>query len=207
MRIIFITGQSGSGKDTQAAKIISFLENSGKKVLSLNNGVCIRGWDSGSWLSELIKENNKLGELAPEVVVAYHAIRLMEEYKEKPDFIIWNGSPRTTSELRNLKGFIKALQVGFNNPDFKAHVLVLEVSDQICIQRIKKRNEVENRPETNTPEALRAKIWFYNKFTLGAISLIRTERDDYRNYFKISTVSGDNPEDIVFQGILNRLNL
>ena len=100
MRIIFITGQSGSGKDTQANKIISFLENSGKKVLSLNNGVCIRGWDSGSWLSELIKENNKLGELAPEVVVAYHAIRLMEEYKEKPDFIIWNGSPRTKNYVR-----------------------------------------------------------------------------------------------------------
>lgn len=207
MRIIFITGQSGSGKDTQASKIISFLENSGKKVLSLNNGVSIRGWDSGSWLSEIIKENNKTGELAPEVVVAYHAISLMEKYKEKPDFIIWNGSPRTSSELRNLKGFIKALQKGFKDLNFKAEVVLIDVPDEICIRRIEERNKIENRPETSTPEAIKAKMWFYNKFTIGALSLIRSEKDDYQNYFKIVTISGDNPEDIVFEGILNRLNL
>lgn len=207
MRIILFTGQSGCGKDTQAKKLIEFLENSGKKVLYLNNGDNIRAWNSGSWLSELVKENNKTGELAPEVVVAYHAIRVIEEYKEKPDFIIWNGSPRTSSELRNLKGFIKALQKGFGEPNFKAEVLLLDLCDEVCIRRIQERNKKEDRPETNTTQSLRAKIWFYNQFTVGTIALIRSDREDYKNYFKLFTISGDNPRDIVFDVILNRLNL
>ena len=207
MRIVFLTGQSGCGKNTQASKFIKFLESLGKKVLYIDNGDKLRGWDSGSWLSEHIKENNKTGGLAPQVVIAYHAIKTIEEYGQKPDFIIWNGSPRTSSELRNLKGFIKSLQVGFKDFSFKGEVVLIDVPDPICIRRIEERNKKENRPETNTPQSLNRKISFYNQFTVGALALIRSEREDYNKYFNLFTISGDNPEDVVFQGILNRLNL
>lgn len=202
MRIIFITGQSGSGKNTQSEKIVDYLKEQGKSVLYIDNGKNIRGWNSGSWINTIIRENNRLGKFAPPIfIMALAILESMDKFgAETPDFIVWNGSPRSQEELGDLRQIVQYLGV-------RAEVVVINVSDKLCRERIIERQARENREETTSEESINKKLSEYNNKTIGALAMLNDHKNYNSLFFQLINVFGENTPDIVFFNMKKKLKI
>ena len=135
---IVLFGPPGSGKGTQAEKLIDKY-----KLIHISTGDLLRSEVANQ--TKLGLEAKKImdaGELVPDEIVIGMIRKKIEEFKDGPGFI-FDGFPRTVEQARELR---KALT------DYDERVTVeisLEVPREELIKRLLKRGEESGRSDDN----------------------------------------------------------
>ena len=195
-RIIFITGQSGAGKDTLATSLAESFEEKYGQTISFSSGEEVRRFgQTGTYTAELVRENNQKGKLAPWfALIGTHFNKINNEFTGDEN-IIWNGSPRTPREFE-----INSQMVEFYG--LKADLVYLKVSDEECLRRIVERQKLESREGTANLEAINTKLKFFHEAVLPAIELARKDEN-----YTVHEIDGSGTKEEVFERVKKALNI
>jgi adenylate kinase len=113
-----------------------------------------------------IKPLYDAGQLVPDEIM----IDLIRERLDEPDAadgFVLDGFPRTMPQADALDAMLR--EIGRE----LTIVFALQVSDEICIERLLKRGQEEQRPD-DTPEAIRKRLELYHRETEPLIEHYRT---------------------------------
>ena len=160
---ILLLGPQGSGKGTQASKLA---ETYGIAHIATGDMLRVAIAD-GTELGRRIAPLYDNGELVPDELM----IELIRERLEEPDAaegFVLDGFPRTMPQAEALDGMLR--EIGRE----LTVVFALQVSDEICIERLLKRAREERRPD-DTPEAIRTRLELYHRETEPLIEHYRTQ--------------------------------
>lgn len=151
---LILFGPPGSGKGTQAAKLVEKYN-----LLHISTGDLFR-YEIGNKtpLGIKAKEYMNQGQLVPDEVTIG---MLKNKVNANPDVkgYIFDGFPRTTPQAEALDAFL-------GESDEKVSKLIaLEVDDEEIVKRLLKRGETSNRPDDSNEEVIRKRIEVYLKET------------------------------------------
>jgi len=155
---ILILGPQGSGKGTQARLVASSLG-----IPHVATGDMLRAAvEGGSELGRRVQPILLRGDLVPdELMVDLIRARLADE-----DGFVLDGFPRTVPQAEALDAMLdeigKPLDV----------VLLLEVSDDVSLERLLGRREAEGRSD-DAPEAIRNRLRLYHELTEPVVERYR----------------------------------
>lgn len=157
-----IWGVSGSGKDTQAEKLTTFLKEKGAYVpeycsVGKNLRHISEKNEQNFFMSEVKKTMNE-GGLLPEFVPIWVWTQWIYDVAKPNTHYIFNGVARKPKELPILINALHYLRV--QNPLF----LVLDVSEEEVIERLTLRGRSDD-----TEESIKKRIMWYNKENKEAI--------------------------------------
>jgi adenylate kinase len=159
---ILLLGPQGSGKGTQARRI-----SAEYGISQIAAGDMLRAAIAlGTPLGLEVKPILDRGELVPDELI----IDLIRERLEEPDAaegFVLDGFPRTMPQADALDSMLR--EIGRE----LTVVFALQVSDEICIERLLKRAREEQRPD-DTPEAIRTRLELYHRETEPLIEHYRT---------------------------------
>ena len=159
---ILLLGPQGSGKGTQAKRI-----SAEYGIPHIATGDMLRAAiASGTPLGQQVRPILEKGELVPDELM----IELIRERLEEPDAadgFVLDGFPRTTPQAEALDAMLR--EIGRE----LTVVFALQVSDEICIERLLRRAREEQRPD-DTPEAIRTRLELYHRETEPLIEHYRT---------------------------------
>lgn len=155
-RMYFLLSQSGGGKDTQAAKLLGWLQEYHIKYLYVSIGEEVRGTIADLGAENLFAKTtiqiSDQGKLQPAVVPIFFFLRKFLEKYTGRELIIVNGSPRSESELVLWSTMISAGYIP------EATIIHLDVNDDECRERLKKR---PGRPDTDDEKTRETKLAWY----------------------------------------------
>jgi adenylate kinase len=179
---ILLLGPQGSGKGTQAKRI-----SAEYGVAHIATGDMLRAAiEAETPLGRQVAPILESGQLVPDQLM----IDLIRERLEEPDAargFILDGFPRTTPQADALDGVLR--EIGRE----LSIVFALQVSDEICIERLLKRAREEGRPD-DTPEAIRTRLALYHRETEPLI-------EHYRTQGHLVTIHADGTPNEVFAEI------
>jgi len=159
---LLLLGPQGSGKGTQARRI-----SAEYGIPHIATGDKLRAAiASGTPLGLEVKPILDRGELVPDELI----IDLIRERLDEPDAadgFVLDGFPRTMGQADALDSMLR--EIGRE----LTVVFALQVSDEICIERLLKRARQEQRPD-DTPEAIRRRLELYHRETELLIEHFRT---------------------------------
>ena len=159
---ILLLGPQGSGKGTQAKRI-----SAEYGIPHIATGDMLRvAMEAETPLGLRVKPIYDAGRLVPDEIM----IELIRERLEEPDAadgFVLDGFPRTTPQADALDAMLR--EIGRE----LTVVFALQVSDEICIERLLKRAREERRPD-DTPEAIRTRLELYHRETEPLIEHYRT---------------------------------
>ena len=159
---LLLLGPQGSGKGTQARRI-----SAEYGIPHIATGDKLRAAiASGTPLGLEVKPILDRGELVPDELI----IDLIRERLDEPDAadgFVLDGFPRTMGQADALDSMLR--EIGRE----LTVVFALQVSDEICIERLLKRARQEQRPD-DTPEAIRRRLELYHRETEPLIEHYRT---------------------------------
>jgi adenylate kinase len=159
---ILLLGPQGSGKGTQAKRIAAEYG-----IPHIATGDMLRAAiASGTALGLEVQPIYDRGELVPDELI----IDLIRERLEEPDAaegFVLDGFPRTMRQVDELDSMLR--EIGRE----LTVVFALQVSDEICIERLLKRAREEQRTD-DTPEAIRTRLELYHRETAPLIEHYRT---------------------------------
>jgi adenylate kinase len=205
--ILSILGPQGSGKGTQAAKLVD--------KYNLNY------IDVGATLREMAKADpeidlivNKRGELLPDHKVFEIVTRYLNE-RQVNDNMLFDGYPRSVEQYNLINSYLS----GFNKKLEK--VIFLTIPDEISVQRLSARrihkvtgeiyNLITNPPpagtdptmleqrQDDTPQAISERLAMYHKQTQPLIEYLKTQG-------LVVEVDGTADIETVFEQICQKLN-
>jgi len=160
---ILLLGPQGSGKGTQAKRI-----SAEYGVPQIATGDMLRAAiASDTPLGLQVKPILERGELVPDALM----IDLIRERLEEPDAaegFVLDGFPRTTPQADALDSMLREIARELTV------VFALQVSDEICIERLLKRAREERRTD-DTPDAIRTRLVLYHRETEPLIEHYRTQ--------------------------------
>jgi len=160
---ILLLGPQGSGKGTQAKRI-----SAEYGVPQIATGDMLRAAiASDTPLGLQVKPILERGELVPDGLM----IDLIRERLEEPDAaegFVLDGFPRTTPQADALDSMLREIARELTV------VFALQVSDEICIERLLKRAREERRTD-DTPDAIRTRLLLYHRETEPLIEHYRTQ--------------------------------
>ena len=174
MRIL-ILGPQGSGKGTQARRIAA-----AHGIPHVATGDILRSAiAAGSELGLRVAPILERGDLVPDdLMVELIRHRLAEE-----DGFVLDGFPRTVPQAEALDAMLEEIGKPLDL------VLLLDVSDDVSIERLLERSRQEGRPD-DAPEAIRNRLRLYHGLTEPVV-------DRYRSEGMVVTVDGNRPvEDV-----------
>jgi adenylate kinase len=191
MRIILL-GPPGSGKGTQATRIIEAFH-----IAHLSTGEMLRAQvrantETGKRASEVMKG----GGLVPDQLI----LEIVEERIAQPDCrngFVLDGFPRTIAQAEALDDYLKTEKLDLD------HVIELKVAEEILLDRVMARAEQAKlqghavRADDNLG-ALKIRLDAYNQETAPLIEYYRSKRI-------LWTIDGLRPIDAVTQDIFNAL--
>ena len=179
---ILLLGPQGSGKGTQAKRI-----SAEYAIPHIATGDMLRAAiEAGTPLGRQVAPILESGQLVPDELM----IDLIREQLEEPDTVpgfILDGFPRTTPQADALDTMLR--EIGRE----LTIVFALQVSDEICIERLLKRAREEGRPD-DTPEAIRTRLELYHRETEPLI-------EHYRAQGNLVTIHADGTPNQVFAEI------
>jgi len=179
---ILLLGPQGSGKGTQAKRI-----SAEYRIPHIATGDMLRAAIAAeTLLGQQVKPILERGALVPDDLM----IELIRERLEEPDAaygFVLDGFPRTTPQADALDAVLR--EIGRE----LTVVFALQVSDEICIERLLKRSREEGRPD-DTPEAIRTRLELYHRETEPLI-------EHYRAQGSLVTIHADGTPNEVFAEI------
>ncbi len=179
---ILLLGPQGSGKGTQAKRI-----SAEYRIPHIATGDMLRAAIAAETpLGQQVKPILERGALVPDDLM----IELIRERLEEPDAaygFVLDGFPRTTPQADALDAVLR--EIGRE----LTVVFALQVSDEICIERLLKRSREEGRPD-DTPEAIRTRLELYHRETEPLI-------EHYRAQGSLVTIHADGTPNEVFAEI------
>jgi adenylate kinase len=160
---VLLLGPQGSGKGTQARRI-----SAEYGIPHIATGDMLRGAIAAETpLGRQVKPILERGELVPDDLM----IELIRERLEEADAtygFVLDGFPRTTPQADALDAMLRVIGRELTI------VFALQVSDEICIERLLKRAREEGRPD-DTPEAIRTRLELYHRETEPLIEHYRAQ--------------------------------
>jgi adenylate kinase len=159
---ILLLGPQGSGKGTQARRI-----SAEYGIPHIATGDMLRGAiDAATPLGLRVKPIYDAGNLVPDEIMIELIRGRLEESDAAEGFVL-DGFPRTVAQADALDSLLR--EIGRE----LTVVFALQVSDEICIERLLKRAREEQRTD-DTPEAIRTRLELYHRETEPLIEHYRT---------------------------------
>jgi adenylate kinase len=160
---ILLLGPQGSGKGTQAKRI-----SAEYGIPHIATGDMLRAaMGAGTPLGVRVKPIYDAGELVPDHLM----IELIRERLDQPDAregFVLDGFPRTTAQADALDTMLREVERELRI------VFELQISDQVCIERLLKRAAQEGRPD-DTPEAIAKRLELYHRETEPLVEHYRAQ--------------------------------
>jgi adenylate kinase len=183
---ILLLGPQGSGKGTQAKRICE-----GYGIPHIATGDMLRAaMAAGTELGRKVKPIYDSGGLVPDdLMIELIRERLAEDDTEN-GFVL-DGFPRTMAQAEALDPILRQIGKELNV------VFVLQLSDELCIERLLKRAQLEGRVD-DTPDAIAKRLEIYRRETEPLIEW-------YRIRSNVVTVHGDRSVNEVFAEIQRAL--
>jgi len=185
MNLVFL-GPPGSGKGTQAIRVAEKLN-----ITHLSTGDVLReAVKNGTDLGKQAEAYMKKGELVPDALIVGIIENKIAGGELDGGFIL-DGFPRTIPQAESLK------EMFANNKITLDKALLLKVSDEEIVKRIKGRAEQEGRAD-DTEDVVRNRLDVYRKQTQPIEEFYRTES-------VLTEVNGEDSMENVFANILEAL--
>jgi adenylate kinase len=185
MRIVLL-GAPGSGKGTQAARMVERLG-----VPHISTGVLLRNAAKrGTELGLKAKSLTDRGELVPDDIMT----DMIEERLSRPDVangFILDGYPRNLSQAKSLDSMLERLGQPANE------AIQIDVDPEQIFKRLAGRATKEHRSD-DTEEVVRNRMRVYHEQTAPVI-------DYYEGRGMLTHVLGDGPVEVVLERILSVL--
>lgn len=179
-------GPQGSGKGTQASRISATYG-----VAHIATGDMLRlAIADGTDLGRRIAPIYDRGELVPDELM----IELIRERLRADDTVegfVLDGFPRTMAQARALDAMLAGLGRELSV------VFALQVSDEVCVERLLRRAELEGRPD-DTEEAILRRLRLYHEETEPLVEY-------YRAQGHLVGIHADRTVDEVFEEIQQTL--
>ncbi len=177
---IIIFGPPGCGKGTQSSKITEKY-----KLVHISTGDIIRKEiKSGSEFGIQLKAIVEKGELVPyELIIKILESALVRSKNAKG--FIFDGFPRTIDQATDLDKILAKDNTSISM------VLSLKIEDDIVVQRLLKRAQIEGRKD-DTKEVIKNRLKIYKAETFPLIEL-------YKKQGKYFEVEGCNSIDEIFE--------
>lgn len=159
--IIILIGPPGSGKGTQAAKLVDFY-----RIPHLSTGEMLRAAKrQDSPLGRQIADVIDRGQLVGDDLI----MQLVEQRLAQPDCqngCLLDGVPRTVQQAKLLDGKLPNRLGGISA------VVALEVPQQEVVRRLMARAEIEGRAD-DTPQTIQKRMEVYEQLTAPLLELYR----------------------------------
>jgi adenylate kinase len=150
---ILLLGPQGSGKGTQAKRI-----SAEYGIPHIATGDMLRAaMAAGTPLGLQVRPIYDAGRLVPDELMIGLIRERLDEEDAREGFVL-DGFPRTTAQADALDATLR--EIGRE----LTVVFELQISDQVCIERLTKRAGEEGRPD-DTPEAIRTRLDLYHRET------------------------------------------
>ena len=157
MRVL-ILGPQGSGKGTQAKRIA---ETHG--VPHVATGDILRAAVAdGSELGARVRPILERGDLVPDDLM----VDLIRERLAVEDGFVLDGFPRTVPQAEALDSMLEEIERPLDV------VLLLEVSDEVALERLTQRGAIEHRAD-DEPDAIRTRLRHYHALTEPVVERYR----------------------------------
>jgi adenylate kinase len=158
---ILLLGPQGSGKGTQAKRI-----SEAYGIPHIATGDILRAaMAAGTELGHKVKPIYDNGGLVPDDLM----IKLIRERLAQDDTengFVLDGFPRTLAQAEALDPMLRDIGKELNV------VFVLQLPDEVCIERLTKRAQLEGRLD-DTPEAIAKRLELYHRVTEPLIEWYR----------------------------------
>jgi adenylate kinase len=167
MRIL-ILGPQGSGKGTQARRIAA-----AHAIPHVATGDILRAAIAeGSELGRLVEPMLARGDLVPDDVM----VELIRDRLAEEDGFVLDGFPRTVPQAEALDAMLDEIEKPLDA------VLLLEVSDEVALQRLLERRAEEGRRD-DAPGVIRNRLRLYHGLTEPVV-------DRYRSLGTLHAIDG-----------------
>lgn len=183
---LIILGSVGSGKGTQAKLLAEKLG-----LVHLSSGALLRqaaqeDSEQGREISQLLTS----GKLLPlDLNLKLLLPRLKQAFST--GFVL-DGFPRDIDQAKALEDFLKQEGQAINK------AILLEIPDQVSIERLLKRAKTENRSDDKIP-AIKQRIQVFHQLTAPVIEY-------YRQQGKLLTIDGTPDIETIHKDILSKLS-
>jgi adenylate kinase len=159
MRIL-ILGPQGSGKGTQAGRIASSYGTPHVATGDMLRSAIEEGTELGRRVRPILER----GDLVPDdLMVDLIRARLADE-----DGFVLDGFPRTVPQAEALDAMLEEIGKPLDV------VLLLEVSDDVALERLLERRAAEGRSD-DAPDAIRNRLRLYHELTEPVVERYRAE--------------------------------
>jgi adenylate kinase len=186
---LIVFGAPGAGKGTQAVRLSERLGLAHLNPGSMFREVAAEDSSRGHELRELMAG----GELVPDDVTDKLVRERLEALSADQGFVL-DGYPRNVAQAEALHGLLADL--GRLEP--RPVVLRLDVPREELMQRLRRRRDVEDRPD-DTEEGIRRRLEVYADETAPVLAAL----DDWAD---VLTIHGDQPPEAVAEEMLDRLD-
>jgi adenylate kinase len=160
---VLLLGPQGSGKGTQAKRI-----SAEYGIPHIATGDMLRTAIAAETpLGQRVKPILESGQLVPDELMIDLIRERLDEADAAEGFVL-DGFPRTTPQADALDAMLREISRELTV------VFALQVSDEICIERLLKRAQEEGRPD-DTPEAIRTRLELYHRETEPLVEHYRTQ--------------------------------
>jgi adenylate kinase len=183
---VLLLGPQGAGKGTQATRIAEEYD-----IPHIASGEILRSeMQAGTELGLRVKEVYDRGDLVSDDLM----IELIKTRLGQPDTdggFVLDGFPRTTVQAEALDQMFNDIGRSF------AVVFALQIPDEVAIERLRKRAEIEGRPD-DTDDAIRRRLENYHRETEPLVEY-------YRVRGNLVPIHGNRSENEVFAEIQSAL--